>query len=78
MTVHEILKTYLKNEGYDGLYNSLVPCGCELKDLMPCDGEGVGDCEPGYKVPCDPGTCEADGECDWHMGSGKVVVKGRV
>ena len=48
MDCKEIITGYLIKNGYGGLYNPDVPCGCELGDLMPCCGE-VFDCAPGYK-----------------------------
>ena len=67
MNQREIVATYLRKHGYDGLYNAAADCGCEVDDLWPCEAPGD-DCEPGYKVPC-PGAdeCEAGGACDWHI-----------
>jgi hypothetical protein len=47
MNCKEIVKKYLKDNGYDGLY---VPgeCGCEIDDLQPCS-EDMSECKPGYK-----------------------------
>jgi len=44
MTAKEILERYLRENGYDGLYNDSVQfgdegCGCFLGDLFPCDPE---------------------------------------
>jgi len=47
--VKEIVRQYLVRHGYDGLYSDLLECGCDLADLMPCDGNCHG-CIPGYKV----------------------------
>jgi len=69
MTVREIVADWLKAHGYDGLWRD--GCSCQSDDLMPCDwlnGEDNADCEPGYKTPCDPATCSADGDCPWHIG----------
>ena len=65
MTVTEIVKKYLKENGYDGLYSE--DCGCEVDDLAPCCEYGM-ECESGYRLPCDPKTCTADGDCDFHIG----------
>jgi hypothetical protein len=69
MTVKEIIEQYLAKHGFDGLAGD--GCGCQLSDLMPCEGTASGNdisgCVPGYKVPCDPETCEADGDCDFHI-----------
>lgn len=51
MTVKEIIEKYLKDNGFDGLYNpeDKEGCGCELGDLCPCE-EDFGECKPGYKI----------------------------
>ena len=49
MTVREIVKKYLQKNGFDGLYNELLECGCDLNDLMCCP-EDCFDCKAGYKV----------------------------
>jgi hypothetical protein len=69
MTVGEIVKKYLQDNGFDGLCS--YECGCELDDLFACGGDNVFDCSPGYKVPCDPETCPADGKCKWHISEEK-------
>ena len=46
MTVIEIVKQYLKENGYDGLCNE--DCGCVIDDLAPCE-EMSEQCEAGYK-----------------------------
>ena len=53
MDVREIVKIWLKNNGYDGLFDEFE-CACEISDLMPCD-EPHPDCKPGYKVICPEG-----------------------
>ncbi len=63
MTVKEIIEKYLKENGFDGLFNSDGECGCLLDDFMPCDSGGVQDCEPGYKKPGGE-----DSEFDWVVG----------
>lgn len=47
MTIEEIVKKYLMENGYDGLVDD--ECGCCIDDLMPCDSE-TKNCRPGYKV----------------------------
>jgi len=51
MTVVEIVKKHLTDNGYDGLYTD--ECGCLIDDLMPCCSECAFDCEPGYKMSID-------------------------
>jgi len=46
MTVKEIVKKWLKDNGYGGLY-APGTCACELDDLMPCV-DCCMDCKPGY------------------------------
>ena len=38
LTVHEIVKTWLKDNGYHGLYNRWERCGCTTDKLMPYCG----------------------------------------
>jgi len=47
MNCLEIIKAYLKEHGFDGLYDG--ECGCEISDLAPC-GVDFSQCKPGYKV----------------------------
>jgi len=65
MTIEDIVKRYLETHGYDGLYNAETDelCGCGLDDFMPCGGENVMECCPGYKVPCECGD-----DCGYHIG----------
>lgn len=68
MNVKDILTAWLIKYEYDGL--CCEDCGCELSDLFPC-GEDFSGCEPGYKRPCIPEECEADGDCEFHIGTEK-------
>ena len=45
--VRQILAEALRAQGYDGLCNSDMECGCVLDDLAPCDGDPWL-CVPGY------------------------------
>ena len=62
MTVKEIVKAYLEENGYDGLY-ATGDCACKIDDLMPCY-ESLDNCMAGYlKKPCHLGkywNCEYD------------------
>ena len=68
MNVKQIVKEYLKTNGYDGLFNENGECccnfeeieGCPFCDDIPCD------CRPGYKVPC-PDDCDI--EHNFHISS---------
>jgi hypothetical protein len=62
MAVKEIVKKYLEDNGFDGLFSDSWECGCEIDDLMPCE-EPQQACEPGYKIPCNCGE-----GCNWHIG----------
>ncbi|MCL2793604.1 MAG: hypothetical protein FWD87_11010 [Spirochaetaceae bacterium] len=48
MTVVEIVKEYLKENGYDGLCSPY--CGCGVNNLDACDSD-FSECVPAYKVP---------------------------
>ena len=48
MTVKEIVEKYLKDNGFDGLYQDDI-CGCLSNDLAPCC-ESFITCCPGYKT----------------------------
>jgi hypothetical protein len=56
MTCKEIIKQWLRDNGYDGLvkldqFN--LPCGCNLDDFMPCPDESdCRDCQPAYRQDC--------------------------
>jgi len=45
--VKELMKNYLAENGYDGLYHD-CDCGCSIDDLAPC-GHLCLDCTPGYR-----------------------------
>lgn len=60
MDVKAIVKRYLIEKKYDGLFYEGV-CGCTIDDLEPC-GDMQSRCQPGFKGPC---TC-GDG-CDFHI-----------
>ena len=60
-TVSEIVKQWLSEHGYDGLFSD--DCGCHIDDLMPCDGGGEIFCEAGYQVK----GCTCGEGCDFHI-----------
>lgn len=51
-TVKDIVKEYLKENGYDGLYNEAGDCACKLDNLFVCDQVGT-ECSAGYLQPSD-------------------------
>lgn len=71
-TIREIVKAFLVQHGYDGLWCEW--CACNLDDLFPCDECPGDDCQAGHIVPC-PGIeeceCEGgreDGDGHYHIG----------
>lgn len=65
MSPREIIATWLRSNGYDGL--ACDGCGCGLDDMMPCDALD-NECRPAMKHRCD-GACgfgcemENGGDC---------------
>jgi len=71
MNLQDIVKNYLKDNGFDGLYNPDDPCGCSKDDLFPCAcGFFPRDCNPGYRCKLDEGEW---GEDQWGFGPDKEV-----
>jgi hypothetical protein len=68
-TVMDIIRQYLRREGYDGLVDAEGECGCLIDDLAPCESDEIVGCRPGYKYLCR--GCEADccqpGPDNWHV-----------
>jgi len=74
MSVQEIMRKWLADNGYDGLVSPSMGCGCKLDDLMPCVSECIESCEAGHVVPCDGRDCEFGGPdegCTWHIIAGR-------
>jgi hypothetical protein len=68
-TVRGIVREWLIEHGYDGLY--CEECACANDDLFPC-GDTPDDCEAGYVMECpNPHECEFGDEEHWHIGPGK-------
>ncbi len=63
--VIEIVKSWLRGHGYDGLYNE-GECACVVADLAPC-GEIGHDCKAGYKT--DGCTEDCGLGCNFHVGT---------
>lgn len=70
MSIRDIVREYLKTNGYDGLYNPET-CACEVDALMPCDEPSMGECSPGYKVSGCEEWCGMG--CPWHITAKKAV-----
>ena len=68
--VKDVIKDFIKESDYDGLYNIDGECACELSDLQPC-GENFSDCILGIKKKYDELTEEqkthSDGACDFFI-----------
>ena len=80
-TVMDIVRQYLRREGYDGLVDPDAQCGCLVDDLRPCCPGEISGCRPGYKRVCR--GCDLDG-CDpglgpanWHVSIHKSRSKSR-
>lgn len=59
--VKEIIIEWLKEHGFDGLYNDAYECACLVDDdFMPCESDRIPYCEPGYKNECGD-ECNVDG-----------------
>ena len=49
MNVLGIVKSWIKENGRDGLVNGDAECGCLLDDLEPCTEMSSYHCEPAYR-----------------------------
>lgn len=38
MDIEDVVKEYMLNNNFTGLYNPSMECGCRFSDLAPCDG----------------------------------------
>jgi len=69
----EIIKRWLKENGYDGLLCTEVPCGCLLEDLNPCGSEDLSECSAAYRHECKKDCHE--GACDSEPGKGSFCMR---
>jgi len=69
MKLEEIIKAWLKENGYDGLCNTDIECGCAVEDFMPC-GEPSIYCEAGHQEPAPEGS-----GVDYFIYTGKARLK---
>jgi len=49
MEIKDIVKDWLEENGYSGLFHDSGECACTTDDLMPCDCP-CHECEAGYVV----------------------------
>lgn len=49
ITIKEIVRQWLEANGYDGLCESEVECGCPLDDFMPCDEPHLKGCVAAHR-----------------------------
>ena len=68
--VLEIVKKYLEDNGFDGLFNVNGECACPVGALCQCD-ECFSECEPGYRVE----GCTCGQGCDYHIVRDKPIEK---
>jgi hypothetical protein len=59
--VREFLAKKLKEEGFDGLCNPDVECGCSIDDIAPCGYVNLDECIPAYSWSCH--ECDPYKEC---------------
>lgn len=53
--LYDLIEGALKRDGYDGLCNPGLDCGCRIGDLCPCDEPSPLDCRPGFRGPAPNG-----------------------
>lgn len=49
-TIPAICAAWLKANGFDGLCDPDIECGCSVPDLMPCEMPHLRLCVPAHKV----------------------------
>lgn len=60
--VAEALRSYMREQGYDALYNNDYECGCSIDDMQPCCNNGIPNCcLLGVEVDCP--NCELGEGC---------------
>jgi len=79
MYADEIVKDWLIQRDYDGLYNESTACACTIDDLAPCGSMNAEECIAGWKIPCPGGEdCDNDGDCDFHISSDVSDLEKRI
>lgn len=66
MNIFLIVSKYLEDNGFDGLSNASLQCGCDSSDLFPCGSPHEDQCLPSYKVDCDK-RCGEHGDCCYSL-----------
>lgn len=61
VSIGYILKSYLKDNGFDGFCNPDTECGCGGDLLCWCDSIPF-ECRPAVKIECN--RCENESSCD--------------
>lgn len=65
INIKNIIYTWIKANGYDGLYNDTYEsCGCGGNSFMPDESCPRQDCVPAYKHKCPGPIFSIDSECD--------------
>ena len=80
MTVHEMVKAYMREHGIKGLCADW--CGCSVDDIEPC-GDMNGECESAEQrrcpagAECQYGLDECGGPCWKPIDPGRLVDAGK-
>lgn len=68
----DIIIDYLRDNDFDGLCHPESECGCLLgRHFQPCDGDSIGDCQAGYNIKPQNGSCPCGGHCKLHISTEK-------
>lgn len=51
----DLIETALVENGYDGLCNPMIECGCFIGDLAPCESLDLGGCCGGKRKTTENG-----------------------
>lgn len=62
--VREIVRTYLVEHGYSGLFRRASKCDCDLAQLLSCGSADTGECQAGYCV-IDKEWIDVDPDAYW-------------
>lgn len=73
MTIKELIIKYAKENGYTGLYNTELECGCSLSEDYPLCNNICYYCEFGYVTECV--NCNEKDFCHLHKGGSDMCVR---